>query len=259
MAGPSVVAVGRVERRLAPVEPLADDLASRRRRHALAVKPNSLRIVPAGALAPKWSMPMIAPSSPAYRSQPSETPASTVTRFLTAAAGPLAVGLRPGPRSAPSRGGDTTRVGMPSASSVLGGREARARAPSPCAIRISSGAAARGLAQDVPAAADALARELRRARQGRQLLAGERQGDRPLVAPAIAGRSTASAQAAAASFASPGPDEPQVRDRAQGGVVLDRLVGRAVLAEADGVVGPDVDHVQARRAPRSGRSRACSR
>ena len=29
------------------------------------VKPNSRRIVPAGALAPKWSMPMIAPSSPA--------------------------------------------------------------------------------------------------------------------------------------------------------------------------------------------------
>ena len=42
-------------------------------------------------------------------------------------------------------------------------------------------------------------------------------------------------------------DEPQVRDRAQGGVVLDRLVGRAVLAEADGVVGPDVDDVEVRQ------------
>ena len=39
-------------------------------------------------------------------------------------------------------------------------------------------------------------------------------------------------------------DEPQVRDRPQGGVVLDRLVGRPVLAEADRVVGPDVDDVQ---------------
>ena len=41
-----------------------------------------------------------------------------------------------------------------------------------------------------------------------------------------------------------GPDEPQVRDRAQRRVVLDRLVRGAVLAQADGVVRPDVGHVQ---------------
>jgi hypothetical protein len=41
-----------------------------------------------------------------------------------------------------------------------------------------------------------------------------------------------------------GPDEPQVRDRPQRGVVLDRLVGRAVLAEPDRVVRPDVDDVE---------------
>ena len=37
-----------------------------------------------------------------------------------------------------------------------------------------------------------------------------------------------------------GPHHVEPRDRAQCGEVLDRLVGRAVLAEADGVVGPDV-------------------
>ena len=40
------------------------------------------------------------------------------------------------------------------------------------------------------------------------------------------------------------PDEPQVRDRPERGVVLDRLVGRPVLAEPDRIVGPDVDDVQ---------------
>ena len=56
-----------------------------------------------------------------------------------------------------------------------------------------------------------------------------------------------------------GPDEPQVGHRPQRRVVLDRLVGRPVLAEADRVVRPDVDHVQPGRAPRAGPSRACSR
>ena len=52
---------------------------------ASAVNPNSRRIVPAGADAPKWSRATIAPSSPVQRSQPSETPSSTATRFLAAA------------------------------------------------------------------------------------------------------------------------------------------------------------------------------
>ena len=37
-----------------------------------------------------------------------------------------------------------------------------------------------------------------------------------------------------------GADDVEAGDRAQRGEVLDRLVGRAVLAEADRVVGPDV-------------------
>ena len=42
-----------------------------------------------------------------------------------------------------------------------------------------------------------------------------------------------------------GSHEPQVGDGAQGRVMLDGLVGRAVLAEPDRVVGPDVDDVDA--------------
>ena len=45
--------------------------------------------------------------------------------------------------------------------------------------RSGRASAARGVAQDVPAAAHAVARKLSGARQGRQLLAGQRQGDRP--------------------------------------------------------------------------------
>ena len=48
-----------------------------------AVNPNFSKIVPAGADAPKWSSPMIAPSSPTQRSQPSDTPISTLTRLRT--------------------------------------------------------------------------------------------------------------------------------------------------------------------------------
>ena len=48
-------------------------------------------------------------------------------------------------------------------------------------------------------------------------------------------------QAYAVSFASPGRTHREVRDRPQRGHVLDRLVGGAVLAEADRVVRPHVD------------------
>ena len=51
----------------------------------------------------------------------------------------------------------------------------------------------------------------------------------------------------------------RLRHRPQGGVVLDRLVGRPVLAEADRVVGPDVDHVQPGEGGQADRRRACSR
>ena len=47
----------------------------------------------------------------------------------------------------------------------------------------------------------------------------------------------------AVSFGSPGRTTDEIRDRPQRREVLDRLVGGAVLAEADRVVRPDVDGV----------------
>jgi hypothetical protein len=50
----------------------------------------------------------------------------------------------------------------------------------------------------------------------------------------------AAAKAAAVSSASAGADDVEVRDDAQAADGFHRLVGRAVLADADGVVGEDV-------------------
>ena len=57
-------------------------------------------------------------------------------------------------------------------------------------------------------------------------------------------RSSAIARPARVSFASRRAEDPQVRDRAQRHEVLDRLVGGAVLAEADRVVRPDPEDRQ---------------
>ena len=46
-------------------------------------KPEVLEDRAGRGVAPKWSSPMIAPSSPTQRSQPSDTPTSTLTRFFT--------------------------------------------------------------------------------------------------------------------------------------------------------------------------------
>ena len=126
---------------------------------------------------------MIAPSSPTQRSQPSETPISTLTRLPDRRRQDrVAVRLRPAPRTAPSRGATRRGSGCrpPRASSaaakascssdpVADEDELRARPP-------------RRVAQHVPAATHALARLLGRAGQHRELLAGECQRHRP-VAP----------------------------------------------------------------------------
>jgi hypothetical protein len=70
-------------------------------------------------------------------------------------------------------------------------------------------------------------------------------------------RRIASSQHSATSIASAGR-YVQVRHRTQAGEMLDRLVRRAVLAEADGIVRQHMDHV----GPRNGAVRiagACSR
>jgi hypothetical protein len=96
--------------------------------------------------------------------------------------------------------------------------------------------AATRLAQDVAAPPQALARLLGRARERRQLLAGQREADR---AGRIVGRTLDREGPRRDRLVRVArPDEPQVRDRPEGGVVLDRLVGRSVLAEPDRVVGP---------------------
>ena len=67
-------------------------------------------------------------------------------------------------------------------------------------------------------------------------------------APARPGRRAArptGARPATASLASPGRTYHRLRDRSQRGGVLDRLMGRPVLAQADRVVGPDVGDRQA--------------
>ena len=55
------------------------------------------------------------------------------------------------------------------------------------------------------------------------------------------------------------PDDPQPGHGPQGGQLLDRLVGRAVLAEADRVVGPEVDDLGLLTARPGGPRPACSR
>ena len=70
--------------------------------------------------------------------------------------------------------------------------------------------------------------------------------------------SIATRQASAVSLASAGRITRQAGDGAQRGELLDRLVGRAVLAQEDRVVGVDEDRPAASSAPRGGSSGACS-
>ena len=149
-------------------------------------------------------MPMIAPSSPAYRSQPSEMPDSTVTRFFTD-------GGRTQSRYAWScaskrsqQGRLTTRVGTPSASrSSAASKHSCSSDPVP--IRISSGVRPPSASRRTypPRRTPSRASSVVPVRVGSFWRVSAR-ATGPLVAPAIDGRSTASAQAAAASFASPG-------------------------------------------------------
>ena len=113
-------------------------------------------------------------------------------------------------------------------------------------IRITSGSPAVGVGQHVGAALDTARGRVARAVEHRELLARQRERRR-----ARPGASIASRQASTVSVASAGPHEAQVRDRAQRRVVLDRLVRRAVLAEADRVVRPDVDRRGSPGAPAS--------
>ena len=237
----------------------------RRRRRAPTVKPNFSKIAAAGAEAPKWSSaddrPAVArPSAPSRGVAPAsigdarpDVGGSTASRYAAV----LRLEQLPA-RHAHDRASDGPRAPAPRR------RPSPAAAPSPVASRMSASLpsgprpsspvrAAAGLPEHVAAAADAVARELRGARERRQLLAGQRECDRaaaPFHGDAPGGRRLVGVAR---------PDEPQVRHRPQRRVVLDRLMRRAVLAEAHRVVRPDVDDVQAATSPPAARSRACSR
>jgi hypothetical protein len=71
--------------------------------------------------------------------------------------------------------------------------------------------------------------------------------------------SSAPRHAQAVSLASAGRDHVEAVDGAQRGQVLDRLVRRAVLAEADRVVRPHVDDRQLHQRGQPDRPGACSR
>ena len=126
---------------------------------------------------------------------------------------------------------------MPSASSASAAAKASCSSE-PVPIEMSSGVPPVASRRMYPPRATPSV-PARRPGQGRELLARQRQRDRP-VAPLERQRPRSGRLVRVARS-----DEPQVRDRPQRRVVLDRLVGRAVLAEAHRVVGPDVDDRQA--------------
>ena len=128
----------------------------------------------------------------------------------------------------------TTRALMPSAFSFSYADTHRATSL-PVADEDDVGLAAVGVGQDVGALGHAGRGGVLGAVEGRHGLAGEDEADGVVLelhddAPRFG------------DFVGvAGADDDQAGDGAEGGQVLDRLVGRAVLADADGVVGEDVD------------------
>ena len=147
----------------------------------------------------------------------------------------------------------TTRALIPSALSCLVGLDAE-RHLAAGGEQEHVGLASGGVGQDVGA--------LRQAGGGRVLGAVERR-QRPAGSARARPGSWCSFmmtfQASTTSLASAGPEHDQAGNRPQGGKLLDRLVGRAVLADADRVVREDIDDrdFHQRREPdrQAGRSR----
>ena len=206
----------------------------------------------AGAEAPKPFMPTKAaalaepavPAEAAPRPRPRPRGARAEHR--------VAVVLRAGARTAPSTASRRPRRGCrPSASSVArrhrerdlgaGGEQGHlARRPRPRPAH-------RRRARERFSAAGVGA-------QQRHVLAGQRQ-DRRRVRAA----SAPAAQHSAVSTASAGRKTSRLRDRAQRRQMLDRLVGRAVLAEADRVVRHHVDDPRCPSGPPGGSPGGSSR
>ena len=188
-------------------------------------------------MAPKPVMPMNTPSAaePAF---PAEADRGLDRR--RAARSPStcgAIGRRPAARTAPSRAARRRRSAMPSACQRVarGHRE----------VHLGAGGDQRRLARRRPPRP---ARS-RRGRSGSRRYRCAASAGPAASAPARRARRrgcTASSQHSAVSTASAGRKTSRLRHGAQAGQVLDRLVRRPVLAEADGVVRQHIDHAAAR-------------
>ena len=148
----------------------------------------------------------------------------------------VAVGLVLAVEELPAGQADHTRADALAAQLLVGGERQRDLAAGGDQDHL--GVAALGVGEHVAAAAQALGRGVLGAVEDRHVLAGEDQGDR-LVA-AVDRHPPGLGDLVGVG----GADHVEAGDRPQRGELLDRLVGRAVLAEADRVVGEDVDHRQ---------------
>ena len=195
------------------------------------VKPYSAMTIAPGAEAPKRSTETTSPCAPTQRSQPSETPAST-------------------PRRASTSGGSTESrySSVCSAKSSQHGQRDDSRGDAVRGEQVGSAESDR----DLGAGRDE--DQVRRAvaRVAQHVAAAFRAGDRVGVehGHVLAGEQERDGAVLARERDLPGdrglvrvggPDHPEVRNRAQGRVVLDGLVRRPVLSEADRVVRPDPD------------------
>ena len=206
-----------------------------------------------GALAPKRS---IDTESSAQRSQPNDAAASTASVGDVGGQHLVLGVVVDGSRTASQHGIDTTRTRMPSASSSGFGVEAHRD--------LAAGADEHDVEIVVGVLdAVAVAQDVRAIAQAARLLGGAVEHGRSWRVRISAGRarrcSTATCQATAVSLASAGRMTRRPGMARSGGEVLDRLVGGAVLAEADRVVRPRVDDLGLADARRGGRRRACSR
>ena len=184
-----------------------------------------------GADAPKWSMHTVAS---AYRSHPNEEAASTASRGTPVGEhlAPVVVGLvgeQLPRRERHHPGGDAVR------GQLVGGGQAELDLAAG-ADEDDPGRAAVRVAQHVGAAGHALGGQPGRVGQDGERLAGQDEGGGTVAvdgdAPGL-GRLVGVGR----------PDHPQAGHGPHGGQLLDGLVGGAVLAQADGVVGPRVDDV----------------
>ena len=206
-------------------------LLDRPRPRCSGVKPKCLNSSPAGADSPKRSMPTTAPSQADVLAP--VVGHARLDRDLRAgpAAAPSSGKPRPGGRRRWCEGIDTTRTAMPSPASSFCASSASCTSE-PVAMMTARGAG--GVGEHVAAARDAC--------ECSSCLA-EAAGSGATAASAVGPflRSSAARPGDRGLDRVARAPDVHVRDQAQARGVLDRLVRRAVLAEADRVVREDVD------------------